>query len=68
LLAHKANLNPQDEDGMTPLMFASIAGKISSVKLLLEKGADKEIRNHAGKTALEEALAHKKDAVANLLK
>jgi len=68
LLAHKANLNPQDEDGMTPLMLASIAGKINSVNLLLEKGADKQIHNHAGKTALEEAIAHKKEAVANLLK
>jgi ankyrin repeat protein len=38
--------------GSTPLMFAALYGNARSVRLLLDQGADPNIRNEAGATAL----------------
>jgi ankyrin repeat protein len=38
--------------GSTPLMFAALFGDTSSVHLLLDQGADPNVRNEAGATAL----------------
>ena len=45
------------EDGFTPLMFATAAGRSSVVELLLDRGADPGHRSHQGHSALTLALA-----------
>ena len=48
-----ANLNVQDDyNGGTPLMGAVLMRNLPFVKALIEKGADVNIANHEGKTAL----------------
>jgi ankyrin repeat protein len=66
LLGHGANPNCQDEDGDTPI-HAAIKSRIAAdaepfVEILLAAGADCGIRNHAGRTALDEALLQQGEA------
>lgn len=42
-------------NGLTPLMFAARYNKVEILKYLLEKGADKQIKDERGKTALKYA-------------
>ncbi len=56
LIKSGAQINLADQDGLTPLMAAAYRGHESLVALLTSKGADKNIKNNAGKTAAE--LAH----------
>jgi ankyrin repeat protein len=44
--------NRKGPDGATPLMYAALYGTAADVRLLLEKGANANIRNNAGATAL----------------
>ena len=44
--------------GMTPLMLASIYGRVGIVRLLLERGANRHLPSHAGRTALDYAASH----------
>lgn len=46
------DLNDENEIGLLPIVFASNNGKISTVKLLLELGADINKKNSQGYTAL----------------
>ena len=62
------DLNHPKNDGMTPLMFASRNGYPEVVRVLLAAGADKDLRNNYGKTALDKAIEKKKDACAALLR
>lgn len=55
LLKHKANINAQNKMGTTPLIFAVSYDQKAIVELLLANGADKTIKDHSGKTALEHA-------------
>lgn len=48
-----------DKDGNTPLMFAAIRGNADVAKILVEKGADKTLKNKNGKTALDLATENK---------
>lgn len=50
-----AALNLQDNDGRSPLHLAAMYNRIEVVRLLLEKGADKEIRDNSGKVAKDYA-------------
>ena len=52
LLAQGANINAQDADGTAPLMHAVVNAGADCVKLLLDKGADPNLSNKAGATAL----------------
>jgi ankyrin repeat protein len=52
LLAKKSNLDTQDNQGFTPLMEAARTNKINLIKILLAKGADKDLKNCQQKTAL----------------
>src|SRR5262245_41798544 len=49
--------NLKGPSGSTPLMYAALYGDSDSVSLLLESGADPNLRNDAGATALMWALA-----------
>ncbi len=51
-LVHKANINAQDINGFTTLMYASLFGFKSIARLLLSNGADAQLTNNAGETAL----------------
>jgi ankyrin repeat protein len=51
------SINAQDESGFTPLMYAATIdfGDTASLRALLKAGADPNIRNREGRTALEQA-------------
>jgi len=57
------NANPTtktDENGLTPLMFASMENHIDCIELLLNAQADKETQCKDGRTALHYACIHGK--------
>lgn len=45
----------EESNGLTPLMFAARYNKIEILKYLLDKGADKEVKDERGNTALKYA-------------
>lgn len=57
-------------NGLTPLMFAARYNKVDIIKYLLEKGANKSLKDESGYTALQfaefskshEAITHLKQA------
>ena len=52
-LKHGADINATGQaDGATPLMTAAVLGRIDYAKFLLDHGADPNIRNKRGETAL----------------
>lgn len=55
-LKEQAALNAQDQAGNTPLLVALQAGNIALADWLIKQGADIQISNHAGQTALHLAL------------
>ena len=52
MLKQGASANLKDDRGLTPLMYAAIAGSTDAMKLLLDKGADVNARNAFASTAL----------------
>jgi ankyrin repeat protein len=66
LLAQGANVNAQNDSGSTPLIEAVYGNHIETVKLLLEKGADPNLRKKDGATAL--GFAQRYPPIADLLK
>ncbi len=68
-LDYGADVNQANVNGLTPLHNASCNGRVSSVKLLLERGADIFARNNQGLTAFQVAGAENKNhkkAVENM--
>ncbi|KAL4948624.1 hypothetical protein BDW69DRAFT_176101 [Aspergillus filifer] len=58
LLVHRADVNAcTSSNKMTPLGFAAVNGSEIILRLLLDHGADLEIRNVVGHTALQSACA-----------
>ena len=55
LISRGANVNLQNRDGMTPLMWAILAGNIEMMKRLLDAGADITKKHSNGQTALDMA-------------
>ena len=55
LLSRGANLNIQNRDGTTALMFATTSKNIETMKLLLDAGADATLKHNSGQTALNMA-------------
>jgi ankyrin repeat protein len=55
LLDHGANVNAQDLRGMTPLMLAVATDRadLRSIRLLLQAGADQNIRSNSGEAAVD---------------
>jgi uncharacterized protein len=58
LLENHAYIDASSPNGSTPLMMASLYGSPSSVKLLLEAGADPLITNELGLNAIDFAQRH----------
>jgi ankyrin repeat protein len=68
LIKSGAPVNAQEsETHATPLHHAASFGRIEVVRLLLEQGADPSIKNKAGETALQAALAQGHMEAARLL-
>jgi ankyrin repeat protein len=55
LISRRANLNIQNRDGTTPLMYATTSKNTETMKLLLDAGADANLRHNSGQTALNMA-------------
>lgn len=67
LLAQHAYIDSESPNGTTPLMMAAQYGTGAAVKLLLDAGADAQIKNQLGLTAMDFAQrASRKDAMALL--
>jgi len=52
LIAKGKDINAQDENGRTPLMFATLVGRSRIVEQLIDAGADLTYKNKEGSTAL----------------
>ena len=46
-------IDERDEHGATPLMYSAMWGSASVMKFLLEKGADKTLKDNSGLSASE---------------
>ncbi len=68
IVKYGVNINAQDENGLTALMYFVKYENIEVVKLLLSLGADKNIMNHEGLTAYNLAIDIENYEIANLLK
>ena len=66
-LPNGANINIQDENGLSPMHFAAANGNIEMVNSLLKKGADINIQNKQGYTPLHLACKKEKWNVAEEL-
>ena len=53
--SNKGNLNAQDENGDTELILAARNGELEIVQALIHAGADVNLPNHRGDTALIQA-------------
>ena len=67
LIEEKADLNLVCDD-KSPLMFAAKYGEKDFTKILLQKGADKNMTNKKGYKAYDYAVNHKFPEIAELLK
>jgi ankyrin repeat protein len=52
MLAAGANVNAKDERGITPLMYAAWVGSVDAMRRLLDRGADPNLANSSGSTAI----------------
>jgi ankyrin repeat protein len=52
MLTAGANVNLKDERGITPLMYAAWVGSVDAMTQLLDHGADPNLSNSSGSTAL----------------
>uniref|UniRef100_A0A8C5WD73 Fibronectin type III and ankyrin repeat domains 1 n=1 Tax=Leptobrachium leishanense TaxID=445787 RepID=A0A8C5WD73_9ANUR len=62
-----ANVNAKDSDGKTPLMIATLNNHVGLVRLLVEKGADRSIKNEYGISIIDMAKAFNRQNVADIL-
>ncbi len=67
LLENGANVNAVSNDDWTALHSAAYFGRIETARILLDHGADPNVRNDAGKTPLEIAIDRGHGEVAGLL-
>jgi ankyrin repeat protein len=61
------NLNQQDQDGNTPLIFAINNRKSEHVSLLLDRGADPNLGNRGGGTPLAYAITSNQEEIKQML-
>jgi len=68
LIGRGADVNKSNNDGRTPLYWASCCGHLEVVRALLAAGADVNRRDNRGNTPLSGALAMSHTQVADLLR
>ncbi len=68
MLANGADVNKANYQGDTPLHTAAFWGIEANIKLLLQYGADRSIKNKNGETAYDVAMAMGYTDLAKLLK
>lgn len=56
LINHNANINIQDRNGNTPLIYAAYNANLELINLLIEENATLDIQDNNGSTALHHAL------------
>ena len=61
------DINFKDEEDITALMFAIKRGHTEIAKILIEKGANLDIPNEAGETALMIAKKENKPSIVNFI-
>ena len=64
LLNHKAKVDEPSINGTTPLMAAAAYGQPANVRLLLEYGANPNLKDNQGKTAMDYASENKNHKAA----
>lgn len=67
LVSKGANVNIANNNGDTPTIDAAYLGNLENLRLLLESGADKSLKNKRGKTALDLAKSKKNSLAVELL-
>lgn len=67
LIKYKADVNLQNEQGTTALIFAVQSNNADLVKLLLDAGAKKEMKEKSGKKAIDFAITTNNVAIINEL-
>lgn len=67
LLDRGAAIDSRAPNGNTPLMMAALYGKEETVKLLLARGADRNLKNRQDRTAADLARGAGRDFMATLL-
>ena len=67
LIKNGANINIQDAEGKTSLMWTSCNNNIETVKLLIENGADLNKQDNNGKTALMWAILENNSKIVKFL-
>lgn len=67
LLAAGAQINKQDEDSFTALMYAANRGNLDAVKTLIALGADLTLKDSTGWTALRQARDNAHSDVEDVL-
>ena len=63
-----ADINAKENGGATSLMMATVLNNFKIVKILLEKRADKNIKDYDNKTALDYAKENNRQLIIKLLK
>lgn len=61
------NINEQDDQGKTALMYAASQGRLDIVQWLLDHGADVNLQNIDGQTALVHAILKNHEYIVRLL-
>ena len=67
LLDAGADVNAKSNLSMTPLMAAASVGRVSQVEVLLAKGAEPDVADSKGRTALDVARKREKHHAAKLI-
>lgn len=68
LLENKADVNAHSPNQTTPLMMAARKGSVPVARLLLQAGANRDLRNALGMNALDFAIESEKQAMQAFLK
>jgi hypothetical protein len=68
LLEHSAYIDAESPNKTTPLMMAVRSGKISAVQIFLDEGADINVRNNLGLSALDFAIQLEQKEIAECLR
>ena len=67
LLEADAQIDAQDNYGVTPLIYASYWGKEAAVRELLKGNPNLDLKDNSGKTALDYARQENYHSIVNLL-